>query len=176
MVMLTIIILAVIFALSRYGLDPAPNARKAGAGNSGREAIIQNVLAYKSAIADSANRYGVDPSVIAGIIAVESGGKPSVIGSFEEVGLMQVREIALQDLQDQGIISRFTNEVPSNPSDNIEIGTAFYMLQENRVGGNEFEALRAYNAGYRRANNNALISRDYANEVLEFAENFEDSF
>lgn len=178
MIMLTVIIIAIVIIAWKYGVSP-PDGTKAGTGTSVLDPGTKDrVLGYKQAISHWSGKVGVKAPIIAGIIAQESEGVQDVIGGSGEVGLMQVKSIAYRDVIENGMMPSYLDysTVPDDPWDNIEIGTKYYKLNLIRTDGDEFEALRFYNAGPGRAGSNMLISRNYANTVLDYAKEFERHF
>lgn len=86
---------------------------------------------YSSYINTSAQKYGVDPALIAAIIQNESGWNPNVVSSAGAKGLMQKME--------------GTNLF--DPASNIDQGTAELARDLKMFNGNISLALAAYNAG-----------------------------
>lgn len=113
---------------------------------------------YGSIADEAAGLYGIPPWLLRSLITVESGWNPQSIGSAGEVGLMQLKAGAAQDVgmnpADRG-----------NPRSNI-FGGARYLLKEfNHTGGTSWcDALEAYNRGRRGAS--LTKSRSYAERVL----------
>lgn len=88
---------------------------------------------------------GVPANIIAAVIVVESGGNPLAVGGVGERGLMQLRPVAIQDVnQNFGTSLKFSEMfvVPLN----IYAGALYLKLQHKRLG-NWPDAIRAYNAG-----------------------------
>ncbi|WP_315074063.1 NlpC/P60 family protein [uncultured Clostridium sp.] len=92
--------------------------------------LISNMkkYGYKDIITKKSNEAGVDPYIIAAIIAIESEGNPNTSGSYS--GLMQ------------------TSGGSSNPETNIEQGINEYKEKMNAVGSHQVHVvLSAYNSG-----------------------------
>lgn len=93
-----------------------------------------------------AMRYGLPKEIILAQIWTESSGNPNAVGSAGERGLMQLKQIAIDDLRENGY-GRF-EDWKENPATNIHAGAAYLDLQLKRAG-NLKEALGSYNQGYR---------------------------
>jgi soluble lytic murein transglycosylase-like protein len=115
-------------------------------------------------------KYGVPYEIILAVITIESSGNPEAVGRDNEFGLMQVRQIAIDDLVMNGF--NVHDEKTFDTWKNIHQGTAFLKLQINRMRGNVFDGLRAYNAGQTGANRNPANGLYYANKVKGVAEEY----
>ena len=119
--------------------------------------------------------HSVRPEVILSIIQQESDGNPDAVGSIGEQGLMQVTEIALQDVNDNFNDFPYQSDIDfadlTRPAANIKAGTAFYRLQLDRMNGSDYDALRAYNCGAQGAKENPGCGSQYADEVLNRTKN-----
>jgi soluble lytic murein transglycosylase-like protein len=93
---------------------------------------------YEPLIAAAAAKYGVDPSLIKGIIQTESSFNPNAGSSAGAKGLMQLMDGTARGL---GVTDSF------DPAQNIEGGTRFLAYLLDKYKGNEKAALAAYNAG-----------------------------
>ncbi len=102
-------------------------------------------------------------AVIIAVIAVESGGNPQLKGSAGEIGLMQLTQAALTDVNNYyGFV--FSQADLKNPIPNILAGTVFLRMQYHRMG-NWYDAIRAYNAGEAGAKSSPTKSKTYAEKV-----------
>jgi hypothetical protein len=99
--------------------------------------VAQRVAQYDSYIQAAANKYGVDPNLIRGVIAQESEGKVGAVSPKGAQGLMQVMPST----------ANMTPEQLKDPKQNIMAGTKYLKEQLDAHGGNETQALAAYNAG-----------------------------
>jgi len=93
---------------------------------------------FDSLIAAIARNQGMNPSVIKGIIEVESGYNPYARSSKGAMGLMQLMPQTAQDL---GVSD------PWDPTENITAGTKYISWLLRKYNGNLSLALAAYNAG-----------------------------
>jgi hypothetical protein len=88
---------------------------------------------------------------------------------------MQITEVALQDVNENFTQFPYQNDIKFSDlvrgNANIKAGTAFYRLQLDRMNGNRYDALRAYNCGAQGAKENPGCGSDYADEVLNRTKN-----
>jgi soluble lytic murein transglycosylase-like protein len=94
--------------------------------------------AYAPLIDSAAARYGVDPSLLYGLIQQESGFNPSATSSAGAQGLTQLMPSTAASL---GVSE------PLNPAQSIEGGARYLSQLLKQFGGNASDALAAYNAG-----------------------------
>jgi soluble lytic murein transglycosylase-like protein len=131
--------------------------------------INSRVAAFNTQIQVASTRYNVPADIIASVIQQESSGRVDAVGAANEYGLMQLTEVAVQDVQE---IQGLPWQHPSNldASENILYGTAFLRIQmdrwEGRGDGRWYQALRAYNCGFQGSVQMAGCGSEYAMEVL----------
>ncbi|PGH58244.1 hypothetical protein CRT60_09955 [Azospirillum palustre] len=99
---------------------------------------------YDPYIDAAAKRFGVDPNLIRGVMALENyGGDAGLRGGSGEYGLMQVMPGTYADLaRRHGLGSD-----ASDPSNNIMAGTAYIAENLQANHGDVAKTLAAYNAG-----------------------------
>jgi Transglycosylase SLT domain len=96
---------------------------------------------YSAQIRNAAGTYGLDPALVASVIAVESNFNSRAISKKSALGLMQLRpETAAQ----MAVRNAF------DPVQNIEGGTRYLRQLLDRYGQDLTLALAAYNAGPQR--------------------------
>jgi hypothetical protein len=96
---------------------------------------------YSTQIRNAANTYGLDPALVASVIAVESNFNSRAVSKKSALGLMQLRpETAAQ----MAVRNAF------DPVENIDGGTRYLKQLLDRYGQNLSLALAAYNAGPKR--------------------------
>jgi soluble lytic murein transglycosylase-like protein len=93
---------------------------------------------YAPMIEQAAARYGIDPSVLYGLIEQESGFDPSATSSAGAQGLTQLMPSTAASL---GVTE------PLDPAQSIEGGARYLSGLLRQFGGNTADALAAYNAG-----------------------------
>ena len=104
-------------------------------------------------ITETANRYGVDTKTAESIIAIESSGSHFYSSGNVKCygiscGLGQMTTIAVQELNRMAGYEKYTwDVVKNNPYTNVQASIEYYSLLLKQFGGNEANALAAYNAG-----------------------------
>ena len=93
---------------------------------------------YAPLIDQAAARYGVEPSLLAGLIQQESGFDPSARSGAGALGLTQLMP---------GTAASLGVAEPLDPAQSIEGGARYLAQQLAQFGGNTADALAAYNAG-----------------------------
>jgi len=132
----------------RKPLDPLPTNSQ----------LLQNIKRYQSSITKASKEYNVDESLIAAVMAQESGAGGSLVETYtdcDSCGLMQVTSIVIRDIfQNRLGDFRFDDMRNLNYAENqVLAGTAYLRLSLDRFGGSEELALAAYNLGPTRLNN-----------------------
>jgi soluble lytic murein transglycosylase-like protein len=94
--------------------------------------------AYEPMIEQAAARYGINPSVLYGLIEQESGFDPSASSSAGAQGLTQLMPSTAASL---GVTE------PLDPAQSIEGGARYLSQLLHQFAGNTTDALAAYNAG-----------------------------
>lgn len=94
------------------------------------------ILRWSKEIEVTAQKYDIDPAVIAALIEQESGGNPNAGSTAGAQGLMQLMPSTAKGL---GVD-------PWDPIQNIDGGTRYFLYQYKRFGNME-QALEAYNSG-----------------------------
>jgi soluble lytic murein transglycosylase-like protein len=130
----------------------------AGAAGDGGE--------YDSVIEQAAERYGIDPAVLHGLIQQESGFDPGAQSSAGASGLTQLMP---------GTASSMGVANPLNPTESIEGGARYLSQLMSQFGGNTEDALAAYNAGPGAVQQYGGIppyaeTQSYVSKVLGYAE------
>jgi soluble lytic murein transglycosylase-like protein len=130
----------------------------AGAAGAGGE--------YDSVIEQAAERYGIDPAVLHGLIQQESGFDPNAQSSAGASGLTQLMP---------GTASSMGVANPLNPTESIEGGARYLSQLMSQFGGNTEDALAAYNAGPGAVQQYGGIppyaeTQSYVSKVLGYAE------
>jgi soluble lytic murein transglycosylase-like protein len=93
---------------------------------------------YGAEITAAAERNGLDPALLAGLIKQESGFKPDARSGAGAQGLTQLMP---------GTAAGLGVSDPLDPVQSIEAGASYLKQQLDRFGGDVARALAAYNAG-----------------------------
>jgi soluble lytic murein transglycosylase-like protein len=122
------------------------------------------VVAYDDLIAETAERYGVEFSLVKAMIRAESAFDPFAVSKKGALGLMQLMP---ETARVRGVRNAFV------PAENIDGGIRHLRLLLDRYDGNVVLAVAAYNAGAGRvdgANGVPAIAetRDYVARVLRY--------
>jgi soluble lytic murein transglycosylase len=121
---------------------------------SGGEALPAEVLRvlfpvdYWPLIKRHAEARGLDPYLIAALVAQESTFTADIRSSANAVGLMQLLPSTGRRYA-RSLRMRFTASTLTHPESNVRLGTTYFKELVDRFGGAHF-ALASYNAGERR--------------------------
>jgi len=114
-------------------------------------------------------RHGFDPLFVMAVIQTESQFDPTIIGSFGEIGLMQIKpDTAKWIAQKQGIVWKGKNTL-KNPVVNVRIGIAYMSFLRKNFGGAARHYVSAYNMGpanVRKLASQSIQPREYASRVM----------
>jgi len=124
------------------------------------------VLAYLAEIEAAADRFSIDPALIAAIISRESSGEPEARGAVGEYGLMQIRASTAALMGYTGNPDKLLN-----PSLNIRYGTAYLRRQFDRYSDEPDTArwaVAAYNAGTAQYKRGRFSNQAYVESVVEY--------
>jgi soluble lytic murein transglycosylase len=106
-------------------------------------------LAYWDLIKRHATARGLDPFLVAALIAQESTFDPKARSVANAWGLMQIVPATGRRLARAVGIRRFSTSMLTNPETNIRLGTLHFARLVRQFGGAHF-ALASYNAGENR--------------------------
>ena len=120
---------------------------------------------YDALVTAAAQRYGLDPAVLHGLIQQESDFDPSSTSSAGAVGLTQLMP---------GTASSLGVANPLDPAQSIDGGAHYLREQLDRFGGDVVKALAAYNAGPGAVQRYGGVppyaeTQDYVKKVLGYA-------
>jgi len=146
-------------ALAQASTQPVAYASSAPAGGG-------SSTPYDGLIAQAAQRYGLDPAVLHGLIQQESGFDPSAQSSAGAAGLTQLMP---------GTASSMGVANPLNPAEAIEGGARYLSGLMSQFSGNTTDALAAYNAGPGAVQQYGGVppyaeTQDYVTKVLGYAQ------
>lgn len=87
--------------------------------------LPDTVQHWRSLIVEMAQRYDLDPNLVAIIITIESGGFSGASSEASAQGLMQITPAAAQDISRRYLKQPRTEYDVADPATNVEFGTAF---------------------------------------------------
>jgi soluble lytic murein transglycosylase-like protein len=136
-------------------------------GAAGAEAGGQ----YESLVDQAAERNGLDPAVLHGLIQQESGFDANASSSAGASGLTQLMP---------GTASSLGVANPTNPAESIEGGARYLGQLMSQFGGNTEDALAAYNAGPGAVQEYGGVppyseTQSYVSKVLGYADAYRQS-
>lgn len=106
-------------------------------------------LDYWPIIERHANSRGLDPYLIAALVAQESSFDPAVRSAANAYGLMQIVPSTGKRLARSLGMRKFSTGKLTDPEYNVKLGTYYFKGLVNQFGGEHF-ALAGYNAGENR--------------------------
>jgi soluble lytic murein transglycosylase-like protein len=129
--------LATASAATAPATAPAPAATTAAAGVAGPSQLPSGTP-FGAEISAAAQRHGLDPALLAGLVKQESGFNPNAVSPAGARGLTQLMPGTAAGL---GVTD------PLDPVQALEGGAKYLREQLDRFGGDVTRALAAYNAG-----------------------------
>ena len=118
-----------------------------------------------------AHAVGLDPLMVAAVIARESSFRTAVVSSAGAVGLMQLRPWVAQDLAYRNDLDWHGVESLHEPHTNVRLGVLFLGELIDRFDGDTRTALAAYHRGPTRVSRQMRAgtfgASRYADDVLE---------
>jgi soluble lytic murein transglycosylase len=121
---------------------------------SGRWQFARELLAaervedHVPAIAAAAREFGLDPYLVAGVVAAESSGRSRAVSSVGALGLMQLRpDTAAERARLLGVRNFDADDLLDDPALNVRLGCAYLDHLFERFGQDPRPVLMAYNAG-----------------------------
>ena len=106
-------------------------------------------LTYWDAIRRHSARHGLDPYIVAALIAQESTFDPKIKSPANAWGLMQIVPGTGRRMAQAAGIRRFTTPMLTDPETNLRLGTLYFSRLIQQFGGTYY-ALASYNAGENR--------------------------
>jgi len=115
---------------------------------------------HKTPVMQSADKHGVDPAWVYGVIRRESAFSADIQSSAGAVGLMQLMPQTAKYIGRKIGIKKTPKSVLTEPKSNIELGSAYLAYLDKKYDGNKVLATASYNAGPNRVD--SWISKDYS--------------
>jgi soluble lytic murein transglycosylase-like protein len=154
-------------------LSQATDAQATSASTSSTtvDSVGSGSVPYEQLIDSAAQKYGIDPAVLKGLIKQESGFNPNAGSPAGAQGLTQLMPgtasaMGVTDLHD--------------PAQSIDGGAHYLKMQLDRFGGDYSKALAAYNAGPGAVQRYGGVppyseTQNYVKNVLAFAQQYRQS-
>lgn len=128
------IVLAVIgYQVYNFILDSQVPVKNEGKGIT-TAWIPPSVASWNDPINEMAEKYNVDPNLIAIIITLESGGYSKAKSEAGAIGLMQITPPTAGDIASKHLKEPTTNYDLYDPKTNIEFGTAYIAYLRTEFG------------------------------------------
>lgn len=121
------------------------------------------------AIIDEAYKYKFDPIFILSVIQSESSFRPHLLGSFTEIGLMQIKPTTAAWIAKKMNLKYKGDKDLFDPVKNIRIGAAFLSYLRDRFDSHAQLYLSAYNMGQGnvdQALEQNIWPKDYVGRVM----------
>lgn len=121
-----------------------------------------------------AAQYNISAALILGIVEQESAGDFLAVSGADAVGLMQIRQPALDDYNRAHGEHFKLDDLRLLPQLNVRVGSWYIAWLLQQFEGDEMLALRAYNVGIGtvKRGEDPLAGVEYAKKVQERAEAF----
>jgi soluble lytic murein transglycosylase len=121
---------------------------------------------------------GVDPLMVAAIVAKESSFRATVVSRSGAVGLMQLRPFVAQEVAERIDLEWSGTTTLRHPKSNLRLGIRYYSELVERFDGDVHLALVAYNRGptrlSRQIRSGATITSRYADRILGLYQDLEE--
>ena len=105
---------------------------------------------HKGPVIQSADKHGVDPAWVYGVIRRESAFSEDIQSSAGAVGLMQLMPKTAKYIGGKIGINNTPKSLLIQPESNIELGSAYLAYLNKKYNGNQVLATASYNAGPHR--------------------------
>ena len=115
---------------------------------------------HKTPVMQSANKHGVEPAWVYGVIRRESIFSTDIQSSAGAIGLMQLLPQTAKYIGRKIGIKRTSKSALIQPNANIELGSAYLAYLYKKYDGNKILATASYNAGPRRVD--GWIPKDHS--------------
>lgn len=116
-----------------------------GSGMMGR---MMYPIHYEQEIRQNAQKYELDPFLIAAVIRVETNFKPTLTSSKGAYGLMQLMPDTSDWIVEKASFPESFKERLDEPKVNIELGSWYLNWLFKQFNGNIFAVIAGYNAGH----------------------------
>lgn len=104
-------------------------------------------IEYEETVSKYSEEYGLDPSLVLGVIKVESKFRPDAVSTKGAVGLMQIMPDTGWWIAERMKLEGFKEEDLYQYDTNIKMGSWYIKNLIDEFGGNVETAVAAYNGG-----------------------------
>jgi soluble lytic murein transglycosylase len=108
---------------------------------------VPDLSRWTQMIEASADEFEVDPNLVRGLMAAESGGDPDARSPAGAVGLLQLMPATAREQAERLGLKDYREGRLPEPALNIRLGTSYLARLLRRFEGEEAFALASYNAG-----------------------------
>lgn len=127
-------------------------------------------LEISQAVITESQKYKMDPLFVLAVIETESKFDPEALGSFGEIGLMQIKPDTAEWIVEKQGIKLPKNWSLKDPATNIKIGTAYFAYLRESFKKMPLRYIAAYNMGpsnLRKLNSQNKMPKQYSSRVFE---------
>ena len=120
-------------------------------------------------IVQESERYNFDPVFLLAVIETESKFNPKIVGTFGEIGLMQIRPCTAEWFAAKSGIKWNGKKTLENPVMNIKLGAAYLAYLSDKFYCNPTNYIAAYNMGaanVRKLNSKRIMPKEYSLKVM----------
>jgi soluble lytic murein transglycosylase-like protein len=115
--------------------------------------LEQRIVLLREPIRAAAQEAGLDPYILAGLVATESSGRPGAKSSAGALGLTQLKlDTAAEQARLMQLPAPSERDLLTDPGLNLRLGAGYLARLVKRQGGSLPQALMAYNTGPTRFN------------------------
>jgi len=113
----------------------------------GRARAAPDLSRWDALVEQNAREFRLDPSLLRGLMAAESGGDPDALSGAGAVGLMQLMPATAKEQAQRLRVADYAETRLTEPALNLRLGASLLARLLTRFDGEEAFALAAYNAG-----------------------------
>lgn len=139
-------IMIMVGAAGLYALAYKVEKKKPGTLGAMISELPASALTLQEIVKREASRNGLRASLVMAVIDKESGFRPTERGAAGEVGLMQIRQVALDDYNKRNSPKHTLSDL-FEPSTNVKVGTWYLGWIKDTFSLNDSDTLQAYNGG-----------------------------
>jgi tape measure domain-containing protein len=131
---------------------------------------VPSNIKYAAEIAAAAQKYNVNPAILAGLVATESSFNPNAISASGARGLTQIMPETAKDLGVTNLEDLY------NPEISLNTGAKYLAQLTERYQGNIDKALTAYHSGMGNVDRGKIgpVGSAYSGKVLEASKSWSD--